>query len=176
MRLGRFSRPVEPPKDTSGIDVLTVSLLLFLHGPNKAVDGENSACDHRASRRFRVAPAAPSRCMRRKAFASRLSERRRAEAEKAAEILGAEIEFFDACDYPLYTTPEMFDRTVDIYRELNPSFVLTQALERSLQFRSSQSRAFRAGDADRRPGDGAQTRRHIHLFRAAGLLVRAAPA
>ena len=45
---------------------------------------------------------------------------RRDEAQRAAEMLGAEIEFFDAGDYPLRTTPEMFDRAVDIYRELNP--------------------------------------------------------
>src|SRR3546814_8711964 len=47
---------------------------------------------------------------------------RRAEAEKAASILGAEIEFFDAGDYPLRLTPEMLDRLIDIYREVNPSF------------------------------------------------------
>ena len=35
---------------------------------------------------------------------------RRDEAERAAAILGAEIEFFDAGDYPLRTTPEMLDR------------------------------------------------------------------
>lgn len=54
---------------------------------------------------------------------------RHAESEKAAAILGAEIEFFDAGDYPLRTTPEMLDRLVDIYREVKPSFVLTHALE-----------------------------------------------
>ncbi len=59
---------------------------------------------------------------------------RKSEAERAAQILGAEIEFFDAGDYPLRTTPEMFDRTVDIYRELNPAFVLTHALEDPYNF------------------------------------------
>lgn len=54
---------------------------------------------------------------------------RRAEAEKAAQILGAEIEFFDAGDYPLRTTPEMLDRLIDIYREVRPAFVLTHSLE-----------------------------------------------
>ena len=34
--------------------------------------------------------------------------------ERAAETLGAEIEFFDAGDYPLHPTPEMLDRTIDI--------------------------------------------------------------
>ena len=54
---------------------------------------------------------------------------RRDEAQRAAEMLGAEIEFFDAGDYPLRLTEAHFDRMVDIYRELNPSFVLTHALE-----------------------------------------------
>ena len=58
-----------------------------------------------------------------------VKEQRREEAERAAGTLGAEIEFFDAGDYPLHTTPEMLDRLIDIYRELKPSFVLTHSLE-----------------------------------------------
>lgn len=54
---------------------------------------------------------------------------RKAEAEAAAGILGAEIEFFDAGDYPLHTTPAMLDRAIDVIRDLNPSFVLTHSLE-----------------------------------------------
>ncbi|WP_100963707.1 PIG-L deacetylase family protein [Bosea sp. FBZP-16] len=54
---------------------------------------------------------------------------RREEAEAAAAALGAEIEFMDAGDYPLRTTPEMLDRAIDIFHGLNPSFVLTHALE-----------------------------------------------
>jgi 4-oxalomesaconate hydratase len=54
---------------------------------------------------------------------------RRAEAEAAAHTLGAEIEFFDAGDYPLHTTPAMLERTIDVFHELNPAFVLTHALE-----------------------------------------------
>jgi 4-oxalomesaconate hydratase len=53
---------------------------------------------------------------------------RRAEAEEAARVLGAEIEFFDAGDYPLRSTPEMLDRLIDIYREVKPGFVLTHSL------------------------------------------------
>lgn len=56
------------------------------------------------------------------------------EAKQAAELLGAEIEFFDAGDYPLRCTPEMLDRLVDIYREVKPSFVLTHALEDPYNF------------------------------------------
>jgi 4-oxalomesaconate hydratase len=54
---------------------------------------------------------------------------RKAEAEKAAEVLGAEIEFMDAGDYPLRTTERMLDRAIDIFHEMQPSFVLTHSLE-----------------------------------------------
>ena len=54
---------------------------------------------------------------------------RRDEAERAAAALGAEIEFFDAGDYPLHLTPAHMERLIDIYREINPSFVLTHSLE-----------------------------------------------
>ena len=54
---------------------------------------------------------------------------RREEAEAAATLLGAEIEFMDAGDYPLRTTEPMLERAIDIFHEMNPSFVLTHALE-----------------------------------------------
>jgi 4-oxalomesaconate hydratase len=54
---------------------------------------------------------------------------RREEAQAAADMLGAEIEFMDAGDYPLRTTQAMLDRAIDIFHELNPGFVLTHALE-----------------------------------------------
>jgi 4-oxalomesaconate hydratase len=53
---------------------------------------------------------------------------RRAEAEAAAEALGAEIEFFDAGDYPLLESHELVDRLVRVYRELQPTVVLTHTL------------------------------------------------
>lgn len=59
---------------------------------------------------------------------------RRDEADRAAELLGAEIEHFDAGDYPLVVTPKMLDRLIDIYRELKPSFVLTHALKDPYNF------------------------------------------
>jgi len=46
---------------------------------------------------------------------------RKDEAERAAALLGAEIEFFDCGDYPLKLTEAHFDRMVDIYREINPA-------------------------------------------------------
>lgn len=54
---------------------------------------------------------------------------RKDEATRAAEILGAEIEYFDAGDYPLRTNERMLDRAIDVFRELSPSFVLTHSLE-----------------------------------------------
>src|ERR1700760_5052475 len=59
---------------------------------------------------------------------------RKDEAERAAKMLGAEIEFFDCGDYPLRLNEAHFDRMVDIYRELNPSFVLTHALQDAYNF------------------------------------------
>ena len=50
---------------------------------------------------------------------------RRAEAEKAAEILGAEIHFLESEDYPLRPTPEMFEATVRLLRKAQPAFMLT---------------------------------------------------
>src|SRR3954470_11044560 len=60
---------------------------------------------------------------------NQVKAQRKDEAERAAKVLGAEIEFFDAGDYPLRVTEAMLDRTIDIYRELNPAFVLTHALD-----------------------------------------------
>src|ERR1035437_7445451 len=51
-----------------------------------------------------------------------------------ASLLGAEIEFFDCGDYPLDLTEQHYDRMVDIYRETNPAFVLTHALEDPYNF------------------------------------------
>ncbi|MCJ2087780.1 PIG-L family deacetylase [Methylobacterium sp. E-005] len=60
--------------------------------------------------------------------------RRRAEAEEAAGILGAEIEFLDVGDYPLRVGEAVLDRLVDVYREERPAFVLTHALEDPYNF------------------------------------------
>jgi 4-oxalomesaconate hydratase len=57
-----------------------------------------------------------------------IKQMRRAEAENAARALGAEIEFFDAGDYPLRETDELTDRLVKTMREVNPDTVLTHTL------------------------------------------------
>jgi 4-oxalomesaconate hydratase len=56
-----------------------------------------------------------------------VKEYRRAEAQEAARVLGAEIRFFDAGDYPLEETPELRDSLVRLYREVQPDVVLTHA-------------------------------------------------
>ncbi|MFE9687324.1 PIG-L deacetylase family protein [Streptomyces sp. NPDC006285] len=54
---------------------------------------------------------------------------RRKEAEKAAAVLGAEVRFFDAGDYPLLATAELTDQLVAVYRETQPDVVLTHPVE-----------------------------------------------
>ena len=56
-----------------------------------------------------------------------VKERRHAEAENAARVLGAELLAFDAGDYPLVETPELLDRLVKVYREVQPTVVLTHS-------------------------------------------------
>ncbi len=60
---------------------------------------------------------------------SEVKTQRKDEASRAAALLGAEIEFFDAGDYPLRGTEAMIDRLVEINHELKPSFILTHSLE-----------------------------------------------
>lgn len=50
---------------------------------------------------------------------------RRSESERAAEILGADIRFFDAGDYPLVTTPELQHELVEEFRKYRPEIILT---------------------------------------------------
>jgi len=50
---------------------------------------------------------------------------RHEEAAKATSVLGANLRTFDADDYPLEETPELLDRLVQLYRELQPTLVLT---------------------------------------------------
>src|SRR3977135_3043139 len=46
-------------------------------------------------------------------------------AERAAAALGAEIEFFDAGDYPLHLNDAHMDRLIAIYPTLNPTLCPT---------------------------------------------------
>ena len=59
---------------------------------------------------------------------------RREEATRACNILGAEIVFLDAGDYPLKVTEELSDLMVKEFRELQPELVLTHALSDPYNF------------------------------------------
>jgi 4-oxalomesaconate hydratase len=52
---------------------------------------------------------------------------RRAESEKAAAILGAEIRFFDSGDYPLRPSEETAAEMVREFRDCQPEFLLTHS-------------------------------------------------
>ncbi|ACU98785.1 PIG-L deacetylase family protein [Saccharomonospora viridis] len=55
----------------------------------------------------------------------RVKQARHEEAAKAAEVLGATIEFLDLGDYPLRVEPEVVDRIAGIIRERKPDVLLT---------------------------------------------------
>jgi 4-oxalomesaconate hydratase len=57
----------------------------------------------------------------------RVKGMRQAESEKAADILGAEIRFFDSGDYPLRTTEQLIHQMVTEFRACQPDFVLTHS-------------------------------------------------
>ena len=57
-----------------------------------------------------------------------IKEIRRAEAQAAADALGADIEFLDLGDYPLVESPEAVQRLVDVFRRVQPTVVLTHPL------------------------------------------------
>jgi 4-oxalomesaconate hydratase len=57
----------------------------------------------------------------------RVKEIRRAEAAAAAGVLGAEITFLDAGDYPLPQSPELLDALVEVVRATRPHAILTHS-------------------------------------------------
>ncbi len=54
---------------------------------------------------------------------------RHEEASNAARVLGADLVTYDAGDYPLEPTPELRDKLAHLYRELQPTVVLTHNLD-----------------------------------------------
>ncbi len=54
-----------------------------------------------------------------------VKSQRQEESSKAAAVLGASIEFWDAGDYPLRMTDAMTDRLVDVFREYQPDLIVT---------------------------------------------------
>jgi 4-oxalomesaconate hydratase len=59
----------------------------------------------------------------------RVKQDRHAESSRAAEILGAEIRFFDMGDYPIVPTEEKIVELVNEFRLNKPEFVLTHSFE-----------------------------------------------
>jgi 4-oxalomesaconate hydratase len=57
----------------------------------------------------------------------RVKELRRVESQTAAEILGAEVRFFDSGDYPLRLSTGTMDAIVAEIRELHTEFILTHS-------------------------------------------------
>jgi 4-oxalomesaconate hydratase len=57
----------------------------------------------------------------------RVKELRRAESQRAAEILGAEIRFFDSGDYPLRVTEDLIQSLVGEFRSCQPGIILTHS-------------------------------------------------
>lgn len=57
-----------------------------------------------------------------------IKQLRRSEAETAAGILGAEVVFLDAGDYPLLESVSLLDQLVGIFRSVEPTAVLTHTL------------------------------------------------
>src|ERR1700687_1566518 len=52
----------------------------------------------------------------------RVKDIRREESSRAADILGAEIRFFDSGDYPIVVSQATLDALVAEYRDLQPAF------------------------------------------------------
>ena len=59
----------------------------------------------------------------------RVKADRRRESQAAADVLGAEVDFFDCGDYPLRVSDDALSRLADLYQSLQPAFVLTHANE-----------------------------------------------
>lgn len=56
------------------------------------------------------------------------------ESEQAASVLGATISFMDCGDYPLRVSDDALFKIVDVYRRLQPEFVLTHSFKDPYNF------------------------------------------
>jgi 4-oxalomesaconate hydratase len=63
-----------------------------------------------------------------------VKEKRKEEALRAADILGAALIFFDVGDYPMRVGDDILYRLAELYRELRPEFVLTHSLKDPYNF------------------------------------------
>jgi 4-oxalomesaconate hydratase len=64
----------------------------------------------------------------------KVKEDRRIEAEKAASVLGAKLIHFDLGDYPLRVSDKTIYELADLFRKVDPEFVLTHALNDPYNF------------------------------------------
>jgi 4-oxalomesaconate hydratase len=64
----------------------------------------------------------------------RVKADRQRESQAAADVLGAEVDFFDCGDYPMRVSGEALSRLADLYQSLQPAFVLTHANEDPYNF------------------------------------------
>ena len=100
----------------------------------------------------------------------RVKAARLAEAEKAAKILGGDIEFYDLGDYPLDVPQDAFDKLVDLYRQLKPQFVLTHPKEDPYNFdhpyanRIAQETRIVAQAHGHKPGEGVLGAPQVFMF------------
>ncbi len=60
---------------------------------------------------------------------NRVKAARRQEAEAAASVLGATIEFFDLGDYPMRADTDTLLRLANVFRQVQPTFVLSHSLK-----------------------------------------------
>ena len=93
-----------------------------------------------------------------------------AEAEKAAKILGGDIEFFDLGDYPLRVDDHAFFKLVDVFRKVKPQFVLTHSKEDPYNFDHPRASAIAqearviAQAHGHNPGEGVLGAPPVYLF------------
>ncbi|VEC47859.1 Uncharacterized proteins, LmbE homologs [Klebsiella aerogenes] len=98
---------------------------------------------------------------------------RREEAQAAAAILGASVEFFDIGDYPLRADKETLFRLADVYRRIQPHFVLTHSLhdpynyDHPLASHLAQEARIIAQAEGYRPGEKIVAAPPVLLFRTA---------
>jgi 4-oxalomesaconate hydratase len=59
---------------------------------------------------------------------------RRVEAQKAADILGGEVQFWDLGDYPLRSSDEVLFRLTDLIREIRPKFLMSHSMHDPYNF------------------------------------------
>jgi 4-oxalomesaconate hydratase len=96
--------------------------------------------------------------------------KRRQEAEEAAGVLGATVRFLDLGDYPLRVSDDALLELVDIYRELQPEFILTHSLndpynfDHQLACRVAQEARIIAQARGHKPGQRALGAPGVFLF------------